>query len=119
MPTAKDPQLYEQARAEADKVYKKPSAYKSGFIVKKYKELYKNKHGAGPAYSDDKQPKNLKRWYLEKWEDVGEGPYPLYRPTRRISSATPKTVQEIPQSRIKEQDKLKQRIKGKKNLPKF
>lgn len=119
MPKAKDPQLYEQARNEADKVYKKPSAYKSGFIVKKYKELYKTKYGSGEAYLDDKKPKNLKRWFMESWADVGEGPYPLYRPTRRISSATPKTEQEIPLKRIKEQDKLKQKIKGSKNLPKF
>jgi hypothetical protein len=31
----------------ADKIYSKPSAYKSGYIVKKYKEL-------GGTYSGDK-----------------------------------------------------------------
>ena len=35
----KDKKLYEQAKEIADKTYKKSSAYKSGFIVKKYKEL--------------------------------------------------------------------------------
>ena len=30
--------LYEEVKAEADTIYKKPSAYKSGFIVKTYKQ---------------------------------------------------------------------------------
>jgi hypothetical protein len=119
MPTPKDKELYNKAKLEADKIYKKSSAYKSGFIVKKYKELYKKKYGSDKAYIDDKNEKNLKRWFDEKWEDIGEGEYPLYRPTKRINSNTPKTKQELTKSRIKEMDKLKQKIKGKKNLPKF
>ena len=31
--------LYNKVKEQADKIYKKPSAYKSGYIVKKYKEL--------------------------------------------------------------------------------
>lgn len=41
------PILYKKAKKIADDVYKKPSAYKSGFIVKKYKEL-------GGTYTNEK-----------------------------------------------------------------
>lgn len=118
MAIPKDQQLYDKARAEADKTYKKSSAYKSGFIVKKYKELYKNKYGNDKAYEGKKTKEGLSRWYKEEWLSVG-GEYPTYRPTRRVNAKTPKTVNEIPQERLNEQIKLKQKIKGKKNLPKF
>ena len=118
MAIPKDQQLYDKARAEADRTYKKPSAYKSGFIVKKYKELYKEKYGNVTAYENDNKEKPLKRWFMENWVSVG-GDYPSYRPTKRVNKNTPKTVSEIPKKRLEEQIKLKQKIKGKKNLPKF
>ena len=58
----------------ADEVYTKPSAYKSGFIVKKYKEM-------GGKYEDDSQKKKLKMWFAEKWMDIGSKEYPAHRPT--------------------------------------
>jgi hypothetical protein len=118
MAIPKDQQLYDKARAEADKTYKKASAYKSGFIVKKYKELYRDKYGNDKAYENGNKEKALKRWFNEKWVSVG-GEYPTYRPTVRVNKSTPKTVSEIPKERLKEQVKLKQKIRGNKNLPKF
>jgi len=112
MPIPKNIELYNFVKHEADKIYKKSSAYKSGFIVKKYKEL-------GGEYIDDNQPKNLQRWYKEQWSDVGKQPYPVYRPTIKISSKTPLTVNEIDKNNLKKQIKLKQKIKGIKNLPPF
>lgn len=112
MPIIDDPDLYDKARAIADKIYKKPSAYKSGFIVKKYKEL-------GGKYTDDKEPKNLKRWFKEDWKDIGNKEYPVYRPTKRITKATPLTADEIDPKQAKKQIELKQKIKGEYNLPKF
>ena len=111
MPIINNPDLYEQAKDIADKTYSKPSAYKSGFIVKKYKEL-------GGTYTDDKKPKNLKRWYKEDWKDIGGLDYPVYRPTKRVSKQTPLTPSEIKPENLKEQIKLKQKIKEK-NLPAF
>jgi hypothetical protein len=107
-----DEALYARVKAEADKKYKKHSAYKSGWIVKRYKEL-------GGKYKGE--PAGLKRWFAEKWQDVGskEGDYPLYRPTKRVSKDTPKTADEVGELRLIVQDKLKQKIKGSKNLPKF
>lgn len=112
MPTPINMDLYNKAKKIADEVYKKPSAYKSGFIVKKYKEM-------GGTYKDDGKTKNLKRWYSEKWKDVGNKEYPIMRPTKRINSKTPLTPNEIDPKNLKEQIKLKQKIKGNKNLPPF
>lgn len=112
MPIILDTKLYERARKDADLLYKKPSAYKSGFIVKRYKEL-------GGTYKDDNQPKNLSRWFKEEWEDIANLDYPVYRPTKRISKKTPLTINEINVKNLMEQIKLKQKIKGNKNLPKF
>jgi len=105
-----NPKLYEQAKKIADEKYSKPSAYKSGFIVKKYKEL-------GGTYTDDKNPKDLKRWFKEDWKDIGNKDYPVYRPTKRISEKTPLLPQEI--NNLSQQIKLKQKIKGTHNLPPF
>lgn len=112
MPTPIDKQLYEKVKKDADKVYSKPSAYKSGYIVKKYKEL-------GGRYQDDKQPRALKRWFQEGWTDVGNKEYPVYRPTKRINKSTPLTVSEIDPKNLQKQIALKQRIRGSKNLPPF
>ena len=107
-----NPHLYERAKQIADSKYSKPSAYKSGFIVKTYKEL-------GGKYADDGKPKNLKRWFKEQWADVGHDLYPVYRPTIKVSLKTPKLVSEINPLHLQSQIKLKQKIKGKKNLPPF
>jgi len=104
--------LYDKAKKIADETYTKPSAYKSGFIQKKYKEL-------GGTYSDDNKPKDLKRWFKEGWTDVGGLDYPVYRPTKRISKDTPSTIGEIDPIKLKNQIALKQVIRGNANLPPF
>ena len=111
MPVILDPELYKIAKDYADIIYKKPSAYKSGFIVNIYKSL-------GGRYGEDKAPKKLKRWFKEKWVSLGgEDDYPVYRPTKRISKETPLTVNEIDPTQIPSQVALKQVIKGDANLP--
>jgi len=116
MPIPKDKTLYEKVKKMADQVYTKPSAYKSGYIVKKYKEL-------GGEYIDDNQSKDLKAWFKAKWTDINPNKtktsYPVYRPTVRVNKKTPLTVKEIDPKQLKEQIKLKQKIKGNKNLPPF
>jgi len=59
MPTPKDTALYEMVKKEADEKFDKPSAYKSGWLVKTYKER-------GGTYSGAKPKKGLTRWYKEK-----------------------------------------------------
>lgn len=116
MPIVNDKNLYAKVKKMADKIYDKPSAYKSGFIVKKYKEL-------GGTYTNDKKEKELKRWFSEMWENIDPNKtktsYPVYRPTVRVNKKTPLTIKEIDPKQLKEQIKLKQKIKGTKNLPKF
>lgn len=104
--------LYNKAKMIADKIYKKPSAYKSGFIIKKYKEM-------GGEFEETNEPKLLKRWFKEKWGDIGGKDYPVYRPSKRISKDTPLTIDEIDPKQALEQIELKQIIKGNYNLPKF
>lgn len=112
MPTPTDPELYELVKQYAGTIYKKPSAYKSGFIVRTYKSL-------GGKYKSDNQPAKLKEWFRAKWEDVGGEDYPVYRPTVRVNKSTPLLASEIDPKNLKEQIKRKQKIKGSKNLPPF
>jgi hypothetical protein len=112
MPTVLDQKLYDTVKAEADKIYNKSSAYKSGYIVKTYK-------ARGGRYENDNKPRNLGRWFKEEWQDIGNKNYPVYRPTKRINKLTPLTVSEIDPTQAKKQIELKQKIKGNKNLPPF
>lgn len=113
MPIPIDTKLYEKAKMIADQKYKTHGAYKSGFLVKIYKDM-------GGRYIDDNQPKNLKRWFQEKWRDVGGKNYPVYRPTKIISkSKTPLTINEIDKKNLKKQIILKQKLKNNYNLPPF
>jgi hypothetical protein len=127
MPLPTDQTLYEEAKDFIYSKYKKNSAFRSGAVVKEYKQRYAEKYGeASSPYSDDNKPKNLKRWFDEKWVDINPilgfkdaDAYPLFRPTKYVNSETPTLFQEIPKSRLKEQYKLKQKIKGERNLPTF
>jgi len=117
MPTPVDQQMYERAKAYVRQHYKKPSAYASGAIVKKYKAEFKKKYGEKEPYKEDEEHHNLQKWFQEDWKDVGHKDYPVYRPTKRIDASTPLLPKEI--SNLKEQIELKQKIKGKSNLPPF
>ena len=54
-----NPELYQKAKQIADEKYSKPSAYKSGFIVKTYKDL-------GGTYSGKKQRQLVQQDGLKK-----------------------------------------------------
>ena len=112
MPIIDNQSLYDKVKQEADAKYKKSSAYKSGWIVKRYKDL-------GGTYSGDRKPKLLKRWFKEEWKDVANLPYPVFRPTVKVSKKTPLTPNEIDRKNLIEQSLLKQKYKGDKNLPPF
>lgn len=111
-PVVLNPSLYEKAKEEVYERYKKPSAYRSMALVKKYKEL-------GGKYGGDKEKGDLYRWKMERWKDVGGMDYPVYRPTYRITEETPLTKKEIDPTNLKRQIYLKQRIRGMMNLPPF
>lgn len=119
MPIPTDPKLYQDVKDFIMSRYKKNSAFASGAIVKEYKRR-------GGKYKDDGKEKNLERWFDEKWIDINpiigvtdDEAYPVFRPTKKVNKKTPTLVQEIPVKRLKEQFKLKQKIKGEANLPDF
>lgn len=112
MPKINNPEIYKQAKCIADETYKKPSAFKSGFIVKTYKEL-------GGKYINDNKERKLKRWFAEDWRDVGKKKYPVYRPHKRVNEKTPLTISEIDPINMIKQIKMKQLIRGNQNLPPF
>lgn len=107
-----DKEIYEKAKEKVYAAYKKPSAYRSGALVKEYKRL-------GGTFSGEKKTTGLVRWFKEKWTDIGKKDYPVYRPTKRVTKDTPLTVREIDPKNLRKQVELKQKIKGKKNLPPF
>ena len=91
--------LYNRISARIKKRIPKHSAYRSGQIVKAYKS-------AGGKYSGSKSKGNLGRWFKEKWRNQRGGigykkKGDVYRPTKRVSSKTPKTFKELGKKRIK------------------
>lgn len=122
VPTNK--KLYDQVVADAKKRFKVwPSAYASGWVVRRYKEL-------GGIYQGDKTTTTLDRWFKEKWIDVCELPkivtcgrskssikdYPYCRPLKRITKDTPKTAKELTPQEIKSRCKKKKKDPKKKIL---
>ena len=123
MPQPKDKELYEKIKNEITNKYK-PSAYRSGMIVRKYKEEYYKKHKNNNSYTGDRNNSNLKRWYSEVWTNQrGETGYKnkgdVYRPTIRINNKTPTTFNELTKEQIKKAQKEK-KTKGRvKNFSKL
>ena len=89
-----DMKLYNEIKDRVWKMYDKPSAYRSGMLVKLYRE-------AGGKYSGDKDKDDgLSRWYRERRVnrrgEVGyKQPSDIYRPTVKVNSKTPTTFQEL------------------------
>lgn len=108
--------LWEDIKNDIKMKFKKRwNAYYSGLLVQEYKEQGGLFKGPKPKNINERP---LNRWFKEEWTSIG-GEYPTYRPTKRVSRETPKTIEEISNKRKKEQINLKQKIKGNKNLPKF
>lgn len=99
-PTPKDLDLYNAIKGDLFAKHK-PSAYRSGLLVKTYKRKYLELYGDGDAYFGERSPTmGLTRWFIEDWRNQrGEVGYKyasdIYRPTRRVSPQTPKTLREL------------------------
>jgi len=99
--------LYDKIKKKLYKEMPKHSAYRSGLLVKKYKE-------AGGTYSGEKTKKGLTRWFQEEWKTQdGKKTYQkkgdVFRPTKRISKDTPKTFNELSKKDIKKAQNEKKR----------
>lgn len=125
MPEPTDPKTYARIKAQVKKsVDRFPSAYASGMIVQKYKAVMKKR--GEPAYkssSGSKKKSLLKRWYDEKWIDVKTGKpcgsvktksyYPTCRPSKRITSGSPRTSKELTKKQKEQMVRKKQKAKKK------
>lgn len=107
-----DPEMYKKILNKYQKKMK-TSAYRSGLIVKEYKQRFKEKYGNKSPYTGKKTSKGLTRWFKEDWKNVRTGKTgyqrkgDLYRPTKRISSKTPITKSELTKAEIKRAEKEK------------
>jgi len=123
MPAPSDPTLYREAKDFIESKYKTNSPFRSGAVVKHYKQLYKKKHNSDDSYTETNHPKNLKRFFEEKWVSVNptqnKGGYPVFRPTRKVNAKTPQLLQEIPDNILQKQINLKQSYRQVKRLPKY
>ena len=83
--------LYEKIKKKVYKDIQKHSAYRSGIVVKKYKESFKKKYGNKNPYKGKyTKKKGLRRWFDEKWVNQrGKVGYQykndIYRPSKRIT----------------------------------
>jgi hypothetical protein len=99
--------LYNKVKKQIYKKHPKHSAYRSGIVVKTYKNEFKNIYGNKSPYKGKKtKKKGLKRWFAEDWRNQrGEIGYKydndVYRPTKRITKKTPKTFKELKKKQIK------------------
>jgi hypothetical protein len=127
MPIPENANLYAKAKAAINQTYgTKTSAYRSMALIKKYKSM-------GGTYRDDGGSKKTTRWRKEKWVDLNQpkegggyhvcghkntqnNKYPLCRPSKTVSSETPKKYQDISQSRIATVNLKKQKLKNKGNI---
>jgi hypothetical protein len=127
MPIPENANLYAKAKAAINQTYgTKTSAYRSMALIKKYKSM-------GGTYRDDGGSKKTTRWRQEKWVDLNQpkegggyhvcghkntqnNKYPLCRPSKTVSSETPKKYQDISQSRIATVNLKKQKLKNKGNI---
>jgi len=106
MPAPADPRLYELIRRRVYRRYPRHSAYRSGRLVQEYKAAYRAEGRRGPAYLG--RPSNragLRRWFAEEWRNqrggVGyAGRSDVYRPTKRITAATPLTFGELTRAEL-------------------
>ncbi len=127
MPVPTNKKLYNYIKKLANKKFKSPSGiYRSSWIVREYKKR-------GGKYTGTKSKKRgLTRWFREKWIDLKrpirnsrnkiigyrkcgrkkiKGKYPLCRPSKRITSKTPKTYKELSKKSIKRAKKIKKNYK--------
>ena len=108
MSEPKDKKLYEKVKDEIYKKHPKHSAYRSGLIVKTYKER------GGTYIGNKNDDKGLGRWFRETWKSQrGEVGYKhkgdVYRPTKRITKDTPTTFSELSAKQIKDAQKEKKK----------
>jgi len=111
MAIPKNKKLYEKVKAEVYRRIPKHSAYRSGQVVREYKKQ-------GGTYIGKKPKGGLTRWFKEDWRTQdGSKTYKkkgdIFRPTKRITKETPKTMSELTKKekmKAMKEKKLKGRV---------
>jgi hypothetical protein len=91
-----NPKLYERIKKRVYAKNPTHSAYRSATLVREYKKAGGTYEGAKPK----KTEKGLGRWFKEDWRtEKGKKTYKeggtIFRPTKRITKDTPKTMGEL------------------------
>jgi hypothetical protein len=108
MTTPRNMELYNKIKQKVINDMPRHSAYRSGIIVKKYKDSFKEKYPNKQPYIGKKTQKvGLSRWFKEEWKNQrGSVGYKyksdVYRPTKRITRKTPITFNELNNKEIKQ-----------------
>lgn len=128
-PTPSNKALYDRVTLRATDIFNSSRGiYRSAWIVREYKRLGGTYVGASPTSKDP----GLKRWFKERWidlnrpiygrakeiigyepcgrADASSGKYPLCRPLKRVTAATPKTVSELSSTAIKQAKTDKKKV---------
>jgi len=108
-----DKELYEKIKKKVYKDMPTHSAYRSGQLVKQYKEAFEKKHGDKKKSYTGKSNK-LKNWFREEWRtQEGSTTYKkkgdIFRPTKRITKDTPTTFKELSKKEIERAKKEKKK----------
>lgn len=133
-PQPSDSALYARVVADATARFAAPtSVYRSAWIVREYRKrggTYRSPNrDVGSHSRGAKAPPltGLRRWFREDWRDVNRpgqpcgrpsssaastpSPYPLCRPTRRVSPQTPRTLAELDPRAVAAANRVKQRVR--------
>ena len=122
MAIPKDKELYNRVKNRVYVDIAKHSAYRSGQLVKRYKEAYQKKYGSKDAYEGKKKTnKGQDRWFKEDWRTQdGKKEYSkagdIFRPTKKITKDTPKTMGELSKA---DKDKAIKKKKTKGRVDKY
>lgn len=107
-PKPTDMKMYEMIKKKVMKENTTHSAYRSGMIVKKYKDEFGKKYGLNKSPYEGKKDdkKGLARWFNEEWARDNNGSIgykkvgDVYRPRNRITKDTPTTWSELSETEI-------------------
>ena len=113
----RDKDLYNHVKNQLYKKMPAHSAYRSGILVQKYKEAYRERYGKNKNPYYGKKPKKigLARWFREKWATQDGSPVyknknDIFRPQKRITNKTPLTHGELTNNEIKRARRTKRRV---------
>ena len=99
-----DPTLYNKVKEQVYSDIPQHSAYRSGILVQRYKDAFKQKYGSSskkqPYFGSRNSKRGLRRWFREKWTNqkgtIGyQSKSDVYRPSIRVNDGTPTTWGEL------------------------